>query len=41
MYGIAYGIESFASKKVAVGSLSMILAAVGLTAMIPGAIGAQ
>ena len=41
MYGIAYGIESFASKKVAVGSLSMILAAVGLTAMIPGAIGAK
>jgi hypothetical protein len=41
MYGLAYGIESFASKKVAVGSLSMILAAVGLTAMIPGAIGAK
>jgi hypothetical protein len=41
MYGLSYGIESFASAKVAIGSLSMILAAVGLTAMIPGAIGAK
>jgi len=41
MYGIAYGIEAFASLKVLGGSAALAIAAIGLTAMIPGALGAK
>ena len=40
-YGITYGIEAFASGKVVAGSLAMVLAGIGLTAMLPGAIAAK
>ena len=41
MYGIAYGIEAFASLKVLGGSAALTIAAIGLTAMIPGTLGAK
>jgi hypothetical protein len=40
MEGMAAGIQSFGKGNIALGSLNLVLAAVGLTAMIPGAIGA-
>jgi hypothetical protein len=39
MYGLAYGIEAFGSKKVLLGSLGLVAASVGLIAMIPGVVG--
>jgi len=41
MEGLAAGIQSFGKGNIALGSLNLVLAAVGLTAMIPGAIGAK
>jgi hypothetical protein len=39
MYGLAYGIEAFSSKKVFLGALGLLAASAGLVAMIPGVIG--
>ena len=41
MYGIAYGIEAFASGKVLGGSIALALAGIALTAMLPGALAAK
>ena len=41
MYGIAYGIEAFGSTRVTGGAANLIVASIGLIAMIPGVVGAK